>query len=217
VSDKNSTIQQYELLYDIYDHLNEKFFDKEHRLGDCIIIINRKTKEPGHFKPNQWGEDGNMPEISLNPDLLGRSSLRWCIELAHNMIHYWQHKYGNSSRKGYHNTEHAEISDNVGMDILSADGSKDKKTGQIITYAANPKGLLMKEYKYLDGNMNISSKLLTMFSEKKIKKQSVKPTKYACSCNHGFNGKSGMEYVCKECGQDVLPKGSSKAASKYNY
>jgi len=53
---KNTTIQQYMLLYDIYDHLNEKFFDKETRLGDCMIIINRKTKEPGHFKPKQWGK-----------------------------------------------------------------------------------------------------------------------------------------------------------------
>ena len=152
MSEKNACIEQYTVLYDIYDHLNQKMFPKEERLGDCMLIINRKTKEPGFFKPKQWGKNGYIPEISLNPNLLGGSCLRWYLELAHNMIHYWQHKNGNSSRKGYHNTELSEKSDEVGMELLCIDGPKDKKTGQIVTYSAVPNGLIINEYKFLEQN-----------------------------------------------------------------
>jgi len=215
MSEKNKTIEQYQVLYEIYDHFNQKFFDKKNRLGDCMIIINRKTKEPGHFKPNVWGPKKNIPEISLNPDLLGGSALNWCLELAHNMIHYWQFNKGNASRKGYHNTEFSEESDRVGMGILSANGIKFKQTGQIVIFAAKPNGILIKEYNYLEKTKNISSRLIFMFIEEKISKSSVKPLNYTCTCNNGFKGKAGIEFICKECGCDVLPKGSGKTASKY--
>ena len=54
-----------------------------------------------------------------------------------------------------------------------------------------------------------------MFLKEKNQKAAVKQEKYTCSCGYSFKGKAGIEYVCKECGQDVLPKGSNKIANKY--
>jgi len=138
------------------------------------------------------GENGNIPEISLNPDLLGGSALRWCVELAHNMLHYWQAKHGNSSRKGYHNTEYAEKSEEVGIKLLCKDGPEDKETGQVVTYTVSSNGLLMNEINYLEKTKNISSQLIFMFLEEKVKKPSAKQEKYTCPCNYGFMGKPGI-------------------------
>lgn len=118
-----------------YTHLNGELFDGG--LPECLITLQRHRHSFGYFCGNRfvnpYGE--TTDEIALNPAyFMARTDVGVLSTLAHEMCHLWQHHFGRSGRRGYHNRQWANKMIEVGLYPSHTGESGGRETGDQMTH-----------------------------------------------------------------------------------
>lgn len=134
---QNPTEEFYQALQFAYSHFNDGLFNGE--LSNVMFSISRKNNVMGYYSNKRWGDNKESftdnekvcDEISINPDYVGRSAIIELFQtLVHEMIHKFQHDYGNPSKRSYHNKEWAAKMIEVGLMPTSTGKIGGKITGE---------------------------------------------------------------------------------------
>lgn len=174
-----------------YDTFNARLFGNV--LPDCALTLTRHSKAYGFFAPDSFRSRGGdtAPEIALNPEyLINRDAIDIYSTLVHEMCHYYQMKFGNPSRSGYHNKEFAAIMKSVGLIASSNSQPGGKSTGQNMSHYVEPGGLFEQVY------LEMNATRIAQWGAVPMEKESAKPV-------------SKLKYTCPECGQNAWAKPNS--------
>ena len=197
---KMITSKQFTTLESLFDYYNKELFDG--KLNDCLINMSRKKNTHGFFNPKSWQntkkEERDIHEISLNPYGFERNDIEWQSTLVHEMVHLWQHDFGNPSRSNYHNKEWANKMEEIGLIPSSTGKEGGKKTGQGMTHYVDPNGKFIKAFNGLK-DKEINYKPLPDMSGIKAKSADRSKIKYSCSCGNNVWGKPGLFITCNDC------------------
>lgn len=121
---------KYITLEEAYQFLNQRLFDN--KLDACEITLSRNGVKKAFFVKNSFKErDDSEPrdEIALNPDIFaGRTDAEILSTLAHEMVHKWQHDYGQPGKNAYHNKEWAKMMKRIGLQPFNIT-NPDRETG----------------------------------------------------------------------------------------
>jgi predicted SprT family Zn-dependent metalloprotease len=102
------TEELYQSLQVAYGHFNKTLFSD--KLPAVIFTVQRQKGVLGYFAPDRWSSlsGSRCHEIAINPTHMGSSRLVEVLQtLVHEMVHCWQHCFGDASRGTYHNKEWA--------------------------------------------------------------------------------------------------------------
>lgn len=201
------TTEIYTTLEDAYNFFNDMLF--ENKLPCVVIVLHRKKNTNGYFHGDRFVERSSIKtskkklntvsELSLNPDtFIYRTDEQILSTLLHEMVHVWQHVYGEKkSKNGYHNKEWGNKMKEVGLYPSSTGKPEGKETGQKVSHYIIKDGKFELHVKQLlkSTKLNWSSfPILPKVAEKKEK------TKYVCpGCNAKVWGKPGMNIECSDC------------------
>jgi len=148
------TTRQFQTLDDLYAFYNVQLFGAS--LPECIINLSRRPHSKGFFVPRLWvaiyenNTNDFSHEISLNPDYLLRPSIEWHATFVHEMVHLWQHEFGNPARAYFHNREWVDKMETIGLIPSHTGEPGGKKIGQSISHYIDPNGLFHKVFYSLD-------------------------------------------------------------------
>jgi predicted SprT family Zn-dependent metalloprotease len=126
------TEEAYAELQQAYDHFNDRLF--ESKLPGALLTLQREKDTFGYFSRNRFvgrraGE--KVDEIALNPSYFAVVPLVEVFQtLVHEMVHQWQHHFGQPGRTRYHNHEWAEKMEQVGLMPSSTGRPGGRKVGQ---------------------------------------------------------------------------------------
>lgn len=129
------TEQAYTELQHAYDFFNTRLFDGQ--LPPCLITMQRKNRTYGYFSGERWNDHAGAvtDEIALNPaHFATRSTEEVLSTLAHEMVHLWQHHFGEPSRSAYHNKGWAAKMDAIGLCPSDTGMPGGKRTGQHMSH-----------------------------------------------------------------------------------
>ncbi len=110
------TEETYQAFQHAYDHFNWILF--ETALPGCLITFQRKSRSKGYFAGGRFirGDETRCDEIAMNPTFFRSRTLEQTLStLAHEMVHLWQHHYGEPGRGRYHNRQWAEKMKSIGL------------------------------------------------------------------------------------------------------
>ncbi|WP_299496409.1 SprT-like domain-containing protein [uncultured Shewanella sp.] len=113
-----------------YDFFNKHLFNSN--LPTCLITLQREKRTYGYFSPERFiNREGNKTdEIAMNPAYFAICPPEEIMQtLVHEMTHLWQHHFGQSGRRGYHNKEWANKMESLGLMPSSTGKVGGKKTG----------------------------------------------------------------------------------------
>lgn len=125
------TQEIYSALQFAYSFMNKHLFDR--KLPDCILTFQRNTRTMGFYSSDRWvSKNGKLTdEIAINPTYFAGSSLTEIMQtLVHEQVHMWQARFGQSSRRSYHNKQWASKMESLGLMPSSTGQPGGKKTGQ---------------------------------------------------------------------------------------
>lgn len=211
VDPDNPTDRTYSGLDKAYDHFNDVLFGSE--LPRCLITMQRKKGCYGYFAPTRFGRrDGSTvtDEIALNPAAFKQQMMDDTLStLVHEMVHLWQHHFGEPSRSGYHNREWAQRMHDVGLIPSSTGQPGGKQTGQKMDHYIAANGPFSKACVALR-KPGFDPFYVEMWDEdadkkKAKKKKAASKTKYVCpECAVQAWGKPSIHLICGECGVDLV-------------
>lgn len=98
-----------------------------------MFTVQRKKGIMGYFAPERWGRKNGKRchEIAINPSYIAQSRLIEIMQtLVHEMVHCWQHCFGNPGRSYYHNKEWAAKMASIGLMPSSTGEPGGETTGQ---------------------------------------------------------------------------------------
>lgn len=182
-----------------YDFFNGELFGGA--LPDCLITLQRKRSAYGYFCGDCF-EDAEctlVDEIALNPTHFAVRPVREVLStLVHEMAHLWQHRFGKTSRNGYHNKEWGRKMKEVGLWPSSTGHEGGKETGQKVShYIMAGEGYDKAFDKFAEGN---TLDLLKEHLVKKSKKKNNDKIKYTCpECATKAWGKANLHIDCGLC------------------
>ncbi len=125
------TSELYESLQTAYEHFNKELFGSH--LVKVIFTVQRQKGVMGYFAPERWGNLKGVKchEIAINPSYIANARLIEVMQtLVHEMVHCWQHCFGNPGRTYYHNKEWANKMIEIGLMPSSTGEPGGKITGQ---------------------------------------------------------------------------------------
>lgn len=125
------TEELYDSLKTAYEHFNQALFGG--KLEKVIFTVQRQKGVMGYFAPDRWGnlKGRKCHEIAINPSYIANARLIEVMQtLVHEMVHCWQHCFGNPGRAYYHNKEWANKMMKVGLMPSSTGEPGGKITGQ---------------------------------------------------------------------------------------
>ena len=125
------TTETYTELQQAYDWFNAHLFDNQ--LPGCLITLQRVKKTFGYFSPKRFSNHAGdiTDEIAMNPTCFARAPLVEIMQtLVHEMVHQWQHHFGNPGRARYHNREWGNKMESIGLMPSSTGKPGGKKTGE---------------------------------------------------------------------------------------
>ncbi len=202
----NPTTQTYTSLSTAYDFFNRELFSDS--LPPCLITMQRHKGVFGYFSGERFANASNpkevTDEIALNPSHFTRKPGEVLSTLAHEMVHLWQHHYGEPPRKGYHDKQWAAKMHEIGL-IPTATGEKGaKETGQKMTHHIEENGRyalavskLLLEHPailYSDRSENDPTR----------KKKAASKTKYTCPvCGLNAWAKPEAPLICGNCQEQM--------------
>lgn len=144
-------MQIYEQLTKIFDVFNHQLF--EEILGDfipdCVITLQRKTNMYSEMTPNSFVEleTGNkINEIAINPQWFGvKPRIEILQYMVHQMVHVYQHTYGEPAGKGKHDEQFLDYMNALGL-MPSDTGLPDGKSvgGKKLTNYPLPDGAFLR-------------------------------------------------------------------------
>ena len=210
------TKDTYDQLDKAYKYFNQTLF--EDKLPPCLLVLHHKRKAYGHFWGDTWRdrEGKNLTdEIALNPKAFEtRSPQEVLSTLVHEMCHLQQHHFGNTSRRGYHNKEWAQMMEAVGLIPTDTGLAGGKKTGQNVSHVIEPKGKFEKACAtFLKNGFAIPWQALVDHDEKNkaAKKKAASKMKYTCvSCQANAWAKLDMKLVCGHCMEQMLSESTEE-------
>lgn len=144
------TAEMYESLQMAFDHFNRRLFGNQ--LPKVILTVQRKKGVMGYFAPDRWGNLGGEQchEISINPSYIANCRLIEVMQtLVHEMVHCWQHCFGNPGRNYYHNREWAVKMIEIGLMPSSTGEPGGAVTGQQMGDYIIEGGLFLRSFNEL--------------------------------------------------------------------
>lgn len=184
----------------IYNFLNTDIFNQ--KLPDDVYInLSYKVKGDGVFLYDKWDNNKGkyFDEIIIDENLLNHNFEYFLAVLTHQMIHCWQHYYGNQRPpKHYHNKEFVKKAFEIGL-IIELD-----KKHEIIDQSIDPDGLL----KLVINNRQLLDKVSSLMKPRNAASQldsmnTKKKVKYKCpKCDFKiYAHKTSKKILCIECNQ----------------
>lgn len=195
------TAETYAVLQKAYDHFNRHVFGNE--LPQCLITLsNELRKAYGYYRHHPFKgkkKDQVTDEISLNPFTFhGRTDEEIFSTLVHEMVHLWQHHFGELKTKTPHDKEWAAKMEEIGLMPSSTGAPGGKRTGRRVSH-----------YILEGGTFQLAASKFTGVIEwrgapiARVKKGS-KRTKYTCpDCDTNAYGKPDIHIICGDCNQTM--------------
>jgi hypothetical protein len=161
---------------DAYQFLNKRLFDNN--LGECVITLSCNGVRRAIFIKNSFKEqDGSetRDEIALNPETFaGRTDAEILSTLAHEMVHKWQHDYGNPRKNVYHNKEWAKAMKRIGLKPFNITNA-DRETGPACAHTVMEDGLFAQACQELAAKrLKLNRQLQKPLANQKIKNKTKK-------------------------------------------
>lgn len=215
------TAEQFTAYQQLYDYFNRALFAGE--LPSVILNFSRRAHSYGFFAPERWHRgDTRTHEISLNPaHLQTRPSREVLSTLVHEMVHLWQHAYGEPSRRGYHNRQWADKMLAVGLHPSDTGEPGGRLVGQHMTHYIVEGGPFAKAFDRMPTQYNLPWQGIP---EPERRAPSPGPgggpspgpvvspknkIKYSCPNGHGNAwGKPELSLICGVCSAPYLPEGA---------
>jgi SprT-like family len=130
------TAEVYGPLQLAFAHFNAALFDDQ--LPHCLVTLQRKAGTLGYFVGDRFTSmDGSKQtdEIAMNPvHFRVRTPRETASTLAHEMVHLWQHHFGQQRRRGYHDKQWAAKMIEIGLQPSSTGGPGGKITGYRVSH-----------------------------------------------------------------------------------
>ncbi len=207
----NPTQETYTELQRAYDFFNGELFGGT--LSSCIITVPRQKKSHGFFWAETWVTakgKRTTDEIALNPvDFKTRTTRQVLSTLVHEMAHLWQHRFGKSSRNGYHNRQWAAKMVELGLIPSDTGLAGGKQTGQRMTHYIDRTGAFDIACKrFLGSGFFIPWSARPTDGGLAGKKKAASKTKYTCAkCGINAWAKPDLEFACMGCKQQMQAEG----------
>ncbi len=199
----NPTTQTYTSLSTAYDFFNRELFNG--LLPPCLITMQRHKGAFGFFSGERFANTANpkeiTDEIALNPvHFATRKPNEVLSTLAHEMVHLWQHHFGEPPRKGYHDKQWAAKMREIGL-IPTATGEEGaKETGQKMTHLIEENGRFARAVSRLLAEHPAILYSDRSENETERRKKTASKTKYTCpSCGLNAWAKPEAPLVCGTC------------------
>jgi hypothetical protein len=201
------TTATYAHLRHAFGFLNRVLFDG--RLPPCLITFQRKTGAMGYFSHSRFTSfDGviTTDEIALNPLHFILGDKETLSTVAHEMVHLWQHHFGNVTKDRYHNEQWAAMMINIGLIPSDTGKAGGKQTGQHMSHYIAPGGRFDQA-----ANELIEKGFVVAYVEQtsreqeliKLKKRQSK-TRYKCpACRQNAWAKPGANLICGDCHEQL--------------
>ena len=126
------TPQTYAELQQAYDHFNRTLFGSE--LPACLLTLQREKSTQGYFSAQRFVHRDGVnftDEIAINPSFFSVVPPKEIMQtIVHEMVHAWQHHFGEPGRRRYHNQEWARKMEDVGLMPSSTGQPGGAKTGE---------------------------------------------------------------------------------------
>jgi SprT-like family len=204
------TTLEYNGLQAAFSFLNDKLFDGA--LKNVVILLQRRAHSGGHFSPDRFSRragEGEYHEISLNPDgFVGQTDEFIVSILLHEMVHQWQHHFGQKKRAkySYHDKEWSAKMESLGLMPSNTGMVGGKRTGQQMDHYIIPGGAYQRAFAELAATgwkLNLQSAIYPGGT----KKPDDSHTKFTCpACGWIVRGKPDTEVVHKPCACVMLPE-----------
>jgi hypothetical protein len=212
------TRESYSELETAYAHFNKELF--QGKLPPCLMTLVRGKRFKGYF----WGDKfGHLhrdavwtDEIAMNPDLFKFRTVDETLStVAHEMVHLWQHRFGKSSRNGYHNKEWARKMEAIGLMPSTTGEPGGNKTGQSVThyiikgaaFDLSCRRLLKTGFRITWGSKPTHAPTAAGSKgegEEGEEGRSGKRVKYCCPmCDNAVWGKGEMNIMCGDCEEQM--------------
>ena len=110
------THETYAELQQAFDHFNAQLFDGQ--LPSCLITLQREKNTVGYFSAGRFVSIAGQTtdEIALNPVFFATVPLIETMQtITHELVHQWQHHFGEPGRGRYHNKEFADKMESIGL------------------------------------------------------------------------------------------------------
>ena len=207
--DHKPTETLYASLQQAFDHLNVALFGG--RLEQPVLTLAKKSNSKGFFHAEQFrlreeAEDVRS-QINLNPATFSaRTDKEILSTLAHEMVHLRQFLEGdNAPKRGGHNSEWAEMMDEIGLTPTSTGMEGGKRTGSKVTHMIVPEGAFDKSAdELLASGWRLSWESYDA-PKSEAKQKDKSKVKFCCGCGQNLWGKEGLKVLCAECGSEFLP------------
>lgn len=206
------TRQTYGELQKAYDFYNRRLFKGE--LPPCLITLQRKARAYGYFSPDRWNdsedEEQTIDEIALNPQhFADRTDEDVLSTLVHEMVHLWQHHFGEPGRGRYHNKQWALEMDRVGLTPSTTGQPGGARTGDRVSHYIVAAGRFDKATEKLiaDGfRISWNDRFFGVAPKKPSARQRLKYTCPGCEANAW--AKPDLSFRCNDCKKDFEPEDS---------
>lgn len=197
------TTETYAVLQKAYDHFNKHIFDGE--LPQCLITLSNEMRRAyGYYRFHPFkgtkAKDQVVDEIALNPfTFAGRTDREIFSTLVHEMVHLWQHHFGELKTKTAHDKEWAAKMEEIGLHPSSTGAPGGKRTGRRVShYIVDDGAFDLAELKFLGV---IEWRGAPIERDKKGSKR----TKYVCPmCDTNAYGKPGINLICGDCDEPMM-------------
>jgi hypothetical protein len=204
---------EYNSLSAAYDHFNKALF--RGLLPTVLITLNRKSRMYGYFAADRFAGrqagKAQAHEVALNPDSFSDHTDEQIMQtLVHEMVHVWQHVFGNPGSGRYHNREFAAKMKEVGLYPSDTGKPGGKETGSHMSDYIIPDAAFQVAYRALQA----TGWLLRWqsgngaFGDGALTASRISKTKFTCpGCYQNVWGKPDTNVLCGEC---MMPMTSHK-------
>jgi predicted SprT family Zn-dependent metalloprotease len=210
-----STPVEYGALQAALDHFNKELFDG--KLPDVFLAYQRKAHMRGHFAADRYSgriDAFGRHELALNPDsFINRTDAQITSTLVHEMVHHWQHLFGKTGSRGYHNREWAAKMKSLGLQPSSTGDVGGTETGQQVTHYIIPGGPFSRSYDRLAA----TGWKLNLQSAPRPGGTKAPPSKvkFTCpKCGQNIWGKPDTDTACRVCNPSAQPRMVSEAVAQ---
>ena len=209
----NPTHRTYTSLDAAYDFFNRELFGG--RLPACLITMQRHKGAYGYFSGERFASLGDpqevTDEIALNPATFAtRTPPQILSTLVHEMVHLWQHHFGEPSRQSYHNKEWAAKMRKVGLIPSDTGEPGGKETGQKVTHFIEAGGRFDRACTTYLAAGDAILYLDRDGDEEAIRvrrKKAASKTRYTCpGCGLNAWAKPDAPLVCGDCDEPMKPE-----------
>jgi predicted SprT family Zn-dependent metalloprotease len=199
--------ESYASLDAAYEHFNQALFGGT--LPPCLITVQRDKGSYGYFHGDRFecldsGDRHVTDEIALNPMYFAeRPVVEVLATLVHEMVHLWQHHFGQPSRRGYHNQQWAARMRAVGLIPIALGQPEGTETGQKVHHAIDPAGRFAQAAtEFLRGATTLlyQDRQRSAEAERTRKAKAASKTKYTCpECGLNAWAKPEAHLLCGDC------------------